>query len=62
MLFLLALGLTMGSVIGCGGPGAITGGTQPGTYTLSVVGTSTLGSGETLSHSAPMTLTVKALD
>lgn len=48
-----------GMLAGCGSPGAVTGGTPPGVYQVAVTATTT-GSGTALTHSAPLTLTVKS--
>jgi parallel beta-helix repeat protein len=55
----IALLLGGGMIVGCGTSGPVAGGTPPGTYTIAVTGTSTLGSG-TLAHSENMTLAVKS--
>ena len=48
------------AVTACGGPGTLTGGTPPGTYTITVTAEAT-NSGQQLAHSSTVTLTVKSL-
>lgn len=48
------------TVTACGGPGTLTGGTPPATYTVTVSAQAT-NSGQLLTHSTTITLTVKSL-
>jgi hypothetical protein len=59
-LAVLVVGLTLGTLTGCGGSGTLTGGTPAGSYTITVTGTSAI-STLTITETTTTTLNVKSL-